>query len=123
MKSKKKIQDVCAILLTSPSPNIRAAAKEHNVSYHTLRWRYLGLTQPCYKAHVQGLHQNLSLSTGSSTLAPWGIPCVYCLPGRDSDLQNRRCDSVTPAPTRSWEILQLSTVSNILRRHPSGSTI
>ncbi|KAG2049015.1 hypothetical protein BDR06DRAFT_894488 [Suillus hirtellus] len=65
---EKKIQDVCAILLASSSPNIRTAAKEHNVPYHTLRRHYLGLTQPCYKAHG---HQQLLSPELEFVLVDW----------------------------------------------------
>jgi hypothetical protein len=41
LKSKKKIQDVYAILLPSTSPNICAVAKEHGVSYPTQQLSFM----------------------------------------------------------------------------------
>ncbi|KIK82445.1 hypothetical protein PAXRUDRAFT_153759 [Paxillus rubicundulus Ve08.2h10] len=67
-EQEQKNQDVCAILLAFNSPNICAAAKEHDVSYHTLRWRFLGLTQPYNKAHAA---QQILSPESESVLVDW----------------------------------------------------
>ncbi|KAI6109288.1 hypothetical protein EDD16DRAFT_1441585, partial [Pisolithus croceorrhizus] len=65
---EKKIQDVCSILSSSDSPNFHAAAKEHNVPYHTLWCQFLGLNQPSNKAHAS---QQLLSPESELALVDW----------------------------------------------------
>ncbi|KAI6019271.1 hypothetical protein BKA83DRAFT_4004317, partial [Pisolithus microcarpus] len=63
-----KIRDVCSILSSSDCPNFRAAAKEHNIPYHTLRRWFLGLNQPSNKAHAS---QQLLSPESELVLVDW----------------------------------------------------
>jgi len=67
-EQEQKIQHVCSLLSASDSPNIHAAAVEHEIPYHTLRQRYLGTSQPYHKAHA---HQQILLPAQESMLVDW----------------------------------------------------